>query len=336
MKLREINPGKFAIVAFLTVLIWVWSDLALDESLETQNIRITVARSTDPSLWVSFDGEDSATVQTVSFKGPAAKIADISRRLHTRDMSFDCFLVPQQEGMTESGRYTLNMVDFLRRSDTVRKEALTVESAEPRTLDVRVEKLTLKPLDIECIDENGLVVETESLEPAQVQAYVPAEAVLKARIRLSRREIEQARTEAIVKEPTVTFESGPTHPVATEVKIKLPAAQERLKSFTITTATVGFALSENLQGKYEVVLSNRSDLATVLIKATPEARQAYERQPFQMILTVLDDDKPGEELKRPVVYQLPEQFVRQGDILLDQPETPARFTLKPTTEAEQP
>ncbi len=332
MPLRRVNPGKFAVVVFLTILIWVWSDLALDESLEVQNVKITVAKSTDPSLWVSFDGRESAAIETVILKGPTVKIADIGRRLHGRGMSFDSFLVPQQEGMTESGRYALNVADFLKRADAIRQEGLSVESAEPRVVEVRVEKLEERPLEIECVDENGLIVETESLEPPDVRAYVPAGAAVKARIRLSRREIEQARVEPLAKEPAVAFESGPARPTGATVMVKLPAAQERLRPYTITTATVGFALSENLQARYEVQLTNRSDLATVLIKATPEARQAYERQPFQMILNILDDDKPDEELRRPVVYQLPEQFVRQGDILLDQPQTLARFTLKPLAE----
>jgi len=334
MPLRRINPGKFAVVAFLTVLIWVWSDLALDESLEVQNVKITVAKSTDPSLWASFDGRESATIETVVLKGPTAKIADIGRRLHSRGMSFDTFFVPQQEGMTESGRYALNVADFLKRADAIRQEGLTVESAEPRVLEVRVEKLLEKPLEIECVDENGLVVEAESFDPPTVRAYVPAEAVVKARIRLSRREIEQARVEPLSKEPTVAFGSEPARPTGAAIRVKLPAAQERLRPYTITTATVGFALSENLQARYEVQLTNRSDLATVLIKATPEARQAYERQPFQMILNILDDDKPGEELRRPVDYVLPEQFVRQGDIVLDQLKTAARFTLVPLPETE--
>ena len=334
MLLHRINLGKFAVVVFLTILIWVWSDLALDESLEVQNVKITVAKSTDPSLWASFDGRESATIETIVLRGPTAKITDIRRRLHGRGMSFDTFFVPQQEGMTESGRYTLNVADFLKRADAIRQEGLSVESAEPRVLEVRVEKLLEKPLAIECVDENGLLVEAESFEPPTVRAYVPAEAVVKARIRLSRREIEQARLEPLPKEPTVAFGSEPARPTGATIRVKLPAAQERLRPYTITTATVGFALSENLQARHEVQLTNRSDLATVLIKATPEARQAYERQPFQMILNILDDDKPGEELRRPVEYVLPEPFVRQGDIILDQPKTAARFTLVPLPQIE--
>jgi hypothetical protein len=55
------NPklGKISIVVFLTVLIWVWSDLAQDEPMSLSNyVTITVARPSDPTLWVSFEGRN--------------------------------------------------------------------------------------------------------------------------------------------------------------------------------------------------------------------------------------------------------------------------------------
>ena len=50
----KIKYGKIAIVIFITVLIWVWADLALDKTLPVANIPVTVAKSTNPALWVSF------------------------------------------------------------------------------------------------------------------------------------------------------------------------------------------------------------------------------------------------------------------------------------------
>ena len=57
--------GKIFIVVLLTVLIWVWADLAQDERLPLSNVvSLGVARSSDPTLWLSFAGEgDDPTLQ---------------------------------------------------------------------------------------------------------------------------------------------------------------------------------------------------------------------------------------------------------------------------------
>ena len=82
-----------------------------------------------------------------------------------------------------------------------------------------------------------------------------------------------------------------------------------------------------------MIVANAADFASVLIKATPDAKQAYERQPFQVLLHILDNDSQSEPVQREVIYAFPEQYVSQGDIELSpsQPKTQARFTLKPTT-----
>ena len=110
MTFSKVNLGKIAIVGFLTVLIWVWSDLALDERLDVHNVKLTVAKSTDPSLWASFDGRQTAVVSTVVLRGPVTRISEIRRKLQSQGMSFDSFLSPEHEGMTDAGRYTVNMI----------------------------------------------------------------------------------------------------------------------------------------------------------------------------------------------------------------------------------
>ena len=56
-KFKKIKYGKIAIVLFLTVLIWVWADLALDDELAVSNVTMSIAKSTDRSLMVSFGDE---------------------------------------------------------------------------------------------------------------------------------------------------------------------------------------------------------------------------------------------------------------------------------------
>ena len=51
---KKVKFSKLAIVIFLTILIWVWADRALDEPDTIYNATIIIGR-TSPKLWVSFD-----------------------------------------------------------------------------------------------------------------------------------------------------------------------------------------------------------------------------------------------------------------------------------------
>ena len=52
----KFNWGKLIIVVFLTLLIWIWADLALDEELPISNAKLNIAKSTNRSLLVLFTG----------------------------------------------------------------------------------------------------------------------------------------------------------------------------------------------------------------------------------------------------------------------------------------
>jgi len=115
----------------------------------------------------------------------------------------------------------------------------------------------------------------------------------------------------------------------------MPPVGDVLTNYTITTATLGFSLSENLQGQYKVELLNPTDMATVSIKATLAAKQAYEQQPFQMILYILDDDRMATaELRRIVVFNFPEEYILKDEIRQNQEPPTARFRLIPLTSSE--
>ena len=94
---RKINYGKIAVVVFLTVLIWVWADLALDEEHTIPSVTISVAKSTDPSLWVSFNEEPAVSVDNVVLKGPASRITDTRQKLNDGSLVLEFFLDAEQE-----------------------------------------------------------------------------------------------------------------------------------------------------------------------------------------------------------------------------------------------
>jgi len=329
--------GKISIVVFLTVLIWVWADMAQDERLALSNVvSVGVARSSDPALWLTFVDEEGAlrstvTVDNVDLKGPASTVADIERMRNKGELDLALFLVPEREGFTEAGTRTLDVLNFLKQSDAFGQLGLTAEGCEPRTLTVQVRRLVEKSLPIECVDDrSGAQVKAE-VEPAEVSAFgIPDETIV-ARVRLTASEQSQARESAIEKTPFVELAPGQRRDVGTSVKIKLSPAEDVLRDENVQ-ATLGFCFSPNLQGRYRVELQNETDLVSTIlkIKATPAAKQAYEQQPFKIFLYILDDDPQATNvITRRVGFNFPEEYVSRGEIRADEQAPEARFRLVP-------
>ncbi len=336
MMLGKIKYGKIAIVIFLTILIWVWADLALDESHDVPNARVLAKSS--PNLWVSFKGKPWIRIDNIEIKGPASKITKVSRRLNDGSLVPDFSLSPEREGMTTAGQHKLNVLDFVKRSDKIKEfSGLTVEACTPKIIDVNVVELFEQALDIECFDENGALLEVASIEPSsKVVMFVPADSRLKARVELTPREIDQARLSVVKKTPFVVLAEGQTRQASAPVEIKMPPEADSLSEYLIDEAKLGFTLSANLQGLYKVDVNYNEVVRPFAISATEEAKLAYESQPFQMTLYILDSDAQKEEQQREVVYNFPEEFVRSNKIKLNPLQKPAeaRFKLIPLTSPE--
>jgi len=338
---RKFKYGKPAIVIFITGLIWVWADLAQDDTFTVPHATITIAKSVDPSLWAAFGEKSSVIIDDVVLKGPASKIADIEREISSGSLSFWFFLEPaEQEAMTVPGKHPLNVQNFLRKSRLIRDRGLTVESCSPESITVRVIKLIEKSLKVRCIAEDGIPIKDAIIDPTHVKMFVPGDWAgekLIADVYLTPREITYARTTAIDGTPQIELTPGQVRKAHTSVKIKMPAEEEKLRGYNITSATIGYVFSPVLQDKYKVELLNPQDMAMVRIKATPAAKSIYEGQPFQILLYILDgDEKKKGGPTRKVVYDLPQEFVSKGEIMLNQQPVTARFKLIPLNPAEGP
>ncbi|MHC4535446.1 MAG: hypothetical protein ACYS6K_15955 [Planctomycetota bacterium] len=336
--IRKIKFGKIAIVIFLTVLIWVWTDLDLDEELTVPRTTISVAYS--PELLVSFNGQPEALINNIQLKGPAKKIADTRRDLDDGSLELNFTLSPEREGMIATGSKTLNVLDFLKRSDEIKElGGLTVEDCEPEILDVNVVKLEKKALDIECVDENGIPVKVSSIDPSKVEMYVPADSRLIAQVQLSNRDITQARLSVAVKTPYVELAPGRRREASRKVNIKMSPEADSLIRFPIEGASLGIQSGMNLIGEYKLVVDNYNELVSFAIYATAAAKDAYENQPFQITLNILDGDEkrgPDYEHRRDVVYNFPEESVSKNEIRLEGEPKEAKFKLIPLTPAEAP
>jgi len=337
--LERIKFGKIAAVVILTVLIWVWADLALDVTLPERPAAIVVDDSANPKLWVNFNQASSADVK-ITLSGPHSAIAEEGRRLKggaRLEFTFDA----AQEKMDTPGTFTLTVLPFLQKDKEIKQLGLSIKSCEPNTVPVTVVELAKKSLEIKCFDKEQNPVKTKVIDPARVDMFVPKDwdgSKLVARVVLSDSERTQAKSLSIEKTPYVELAPGELRRAQTPVKISLPPEAEVLQEYNITSATVGFVFSPVLQGKYKVELLNSADMSMVSIKATAAAKSAYEQEPFKILLYILDGDEKntGEQTKK-VVYNFPDEFVRNGEIILkNERPVEARFKLVPLSAEPAP
>jgi len=333
---KDRKYGKIALVILITVLVWVWADLALDEEYSVPGgARVSVAK-TNPSLWVSFNGEPSVSIETVVLKGPAAKIADLKRKLKDDPDSFEFSLDPAQEAMTDPGKYPLNVLNFLKRSNQITQLGLAVKFCKPDKLTVDVVGLVERQLGVKCLREDQSIIKGAIVKPAQVNMFVPKDWAGNATVRLSAREIEHARLSAAEKIPYIKLPDGQIRDATTIVNITIPPQEHALTAETVENVTPGFIFSANLQGKYEIELTNLDAVASpIAIRATTEAKRAYENMRYQVVLEIDDKDaKSAGLLSRKLTYNFPPEYVQKGEIELNQPPVTARFKLIPLHPAE--
>jgi len=338
---KKIKLGKSAIVISLTALIWVWADLAQEREFSIPTVTIRIAGSINPALLATFQDEhgsptSSAAVYNVELRGPASKIAEVEQMRNKGTLEREFFLDPEGQGMTKPGEHRMDVLNLLKQNKQTKDLGITVEACEPSSLTVSIHQLAKKSLTVRCFDENGLLRQEASVDPAEVEAFVPEDQTPIAKVRLTSSELERARASAIAKTPYVELPGGQQRDVSTKVKVTLPSAEDVLSEQTIGSAKLGIEKSLNLQGKYWVEVKNLSEvLRPFTIRATREAKQAYEQQPFQMTLQILDGDEQVQgEQKRDVIYNLPWPFVQSGEIVPPQP--PAQVTFKLTPISAEP
>ena len=243
--------------------------------------------------------------------------------------------------MDKPGDYDLRLLPFLQKDRQLKRLGLKIESCEPEILDVNVVELVSKSLIVECVDGNRIPLRTESIDPPKVDMFVPVDWAgekLTAQVRLTPGEIDQAREEPIERKPYVELTTDQTREATTTVKIKVSPEEDPRSDYTITGAKLGFTLGATLLGQYNFEVDNLPEvIGAITIRATPEAKQAYEEMRYQVILEIGDEDtRSTETLRRELIYNFPDDYVGGGEIELRQPPVTALFRLKPLPSAESP
>lgn len=143
-----------------TALIWVFADLALDEELTVSNLKLSVAKSANPALWITISaqpgmpGQSSVPLDKVVLKGSARRIAEMRQRINAGRFIREFYFNPEERKMATAGEHLLNVAEFLKDADSIRQLGLTVASADPNTLNVSIVELQKKQVAVRCFDEN--------------------------------------------------------------------------------------------------------------------------------------------------------------------------------------
>lgn len=340
---KKLKFGKVSIIVFLTALIWVWADLAQDERLILSDVVVEVAKSSSPALWVCFvpPGQTPALktsmpLDSVVLKGPARHVAEVKRRRNRGALDLSLFLVPEREGMTKTETRTLDVLDFLKRNEEIRRLGLTVEACEPNRLTVRVQELVRAAVAVECVGLDPSL-QVKALVPDTVDAYVPEYevGVRKATIRLTPDEQTRARNAPVEKTPYLEYIPGQRWDIPTTVRVTL-APREKTLNDEYVPAVLNFCFSQNTQGRYRLILEDydRTKTAGVRVYATSGARDAYAKREAQMILYIRDEDRHVAEpvITRDVEFNFPQDYVRTDEIRANQLPPTIRFRLEPIAE----
>ncbi|MHC4130533.1 MAG: hypothetical protein ACYSSP_01105 [Planctomycetota bacterium] len=337
----KIKFGKIAIVVFITILIWVYADLALDDEFTVPSATVSITRPAGSTLWVSFEGETSSIqVDNINLSGPASKISQFRQALNDGNVSLNISFLPEKQGIREEGNWPISIISVIGDSELMREWGLMVESSDPDTITVAAMELVPKRLAVVCVDENGNPLTAQKIEPPEVEILVPKDWVGDALVRLTSVEARQARSSAVDKAPFVRV--GQEIWIGqSSVKVLLP--QDTLKEGTVQNVTLGITYSLNMQGRYRVEVENLTEvIGQITVQTTPQAREDYANMRYQVILEIDDrfeGEEPGKTLEQPLIYNLPTEHVRKGEIAISPTQAPvnAKFKLIPiTSEPGQP
>ncbi|MBL7107054.1 MAG: hypothetical protein ISS77_05560 [Phycisphaerae bacterium] len=335
--------GKMLLVVFLTALIWIRADLAKTEEFEMLDSgTITISKSTPANIIAAFEqNKTSTTLEKIVIVGSSSKVLEARKRLQQGTLDLDFFLDITQQNITNHGEHIVDTASIIKKSDKMQDLGLTIESVTPSEIKVNVFELQKKSLDLACFDINGNELKTKSIEPKNVEIMLPENWNGRlAKIELTEQDIKQARKSFIEETPFVEIWPGKIIKADQSVKITLYEDDNQLQEYPIPAATLGFILSPSIQGKYKIQLENLPEIVrSITIKATAEAKLAYEKMPYKLTLEIWDNDTKsaatGQINRRNVLYNFPLEFVSKGEISAksNQP-IEARFKLLPVDQQQ--
>lgn len=324
---------KYLLVVFITLLVWIWANNAMETKIDV-SASITTVQTGDSDILAIFDRPMPLNVK-ITVTGSSSKVADFQKLIASGQENLDFVYSLQNDLKGDGEAIPLDTAKWLNQSLKIKTLGLTVESAEPAMVQVTIEKLEKKELAIECFDEDGIAITADSLNPSTVNIFVKQGWVAGgARIDLTATDVENAQKDYVIKKPYVQLAPGDFR-YGELVTVKLPSTE--LDPIPFQPRNIFFAFSGNLQGKYSVKLINENELTGMTtFKASDEAMDAYKNSAVHIIVPVLDGQENQEGvISAEVIYNFPPEDFAAGKIRLAKPPVKARFELIKITSPAQ-
>jgi len=334
---------KTAVVVILTLLIWSGSYLALEQKI-TRTATLDILSLSHRSLLVTFIDAERPIEIELTLKGPAVKITQLKKMIQSDNPDekekFDFYFDAEEEGKSEPGRHFIDLPELLRKTTKIRNYNLTIESCEPSIVEIKVEKLVLETLTIQCLEkDSGVEIIPDNITPSPtVEMYVKEswpEETLKAKVVLTPEQIAKARHSYVTIQPFIVLAPGEQPRYAEYHNIFLPSTALPIRSLQ---PSIGYIYTKNIREKYNIELLNEKELtSTTSFRATEQAWKEYENT-MPHLLIPISETEPGKDTTVEVIYNFPQQHHRNGDIELADPDsTPkAKFKLVPIAQPAGP
>ena len=324
--MERLKIRKILAVVFLTVLIWVWSDLALDRTDKISQIPVVLGNSSDPNLLVSFVDEaglltDRMMINTVTIKGPAKHVEQIKALERADSLDLRLVLEPETWALTEPMEAPAwSLVNFVKRSPAIK--GLSIDNCAPRTASISVVQLAKRSLKVQCVDEDDSPIPAQ-ITPSSITMYVPeawAEDTLTAYVKLSSNALNRAQGETPIDAIPFVDISGRIKTAKQSVKVRLPEVVTPLETQVIQNPKFCLVVDPVVQRDFFIRIPNEVEKTTkrIRFKGTDEAKTAYQAEPYHVELVVerKEGSQAGERQKR-LEYRFPPEYVEKNEIKPD-------------------
>ena len=314
---------KMIVVVFLTLMIWVWADLETEEPITITGITLRIAKSPDPALRVDFvQSVDRLSaeirINSISLKGPSARIQEIRRMEEDGSLDLQLSLVPEAESIAApsgpSESRVWSVLSFLRRSPVLREYGVSVDKCDPASVDLLVRRFVPRSLEVRCEDENSMRVPNAVCDPPRIEMYVPEDWPRQiAWVHLTAQEYNRARAAAIAKRPYIE-DFGQQAFASKEVQVSITEQDKVLQAGAIEgDVRLGILGNSVVLDKYRVEITNLTEvLAPFEFEATEDAKAAYEKRPYHVILVI--SKETTEAQKQELLYWFPPEYEGKGEI----------------------
>jgi hypothetical protein len=332
--------SKFLIVIFLTLLIWAWAYMSLEDT-KTFTGTLEVSPSADQRLLVTLAFGDGAPqtkipLASLNFQGAPSRISELEKRYslpldNPNKERLDFYYDPAEHGGT-GGSYKLSIQEYLQKSGKVKELALSLDSCTPSQVDVKIEVLEEKKRSIQCRDENGSLIKEAVITPSFAIIYARKGYNGTATVTLTQQQIENARKGPIEVTPYVELGvANMTRESAEPVEVVLQSEKLMKPRTYKTTKPIGIFISPELQRAYKVTILNEEKIReTTSIYATDDALRAYENMTYPLYIIIKDNDVVDLSNIPPktIYYNFPPEYVKSGQIAEDETKLPRIAEIK--------